>query len=44
MQNDELLDAVRQAWDGSAEHARALSAVIRSLAVLGRSSVHIEKR
>lgn len=37
MQNVELLDAVRQAWDGSSEHARALSAVIRSLAVLGRA-------
>ncbi len=33
-QNAELLEAVRHAWDGSAAHARALSTVIRSLAVL----------
>lgn len=33
--NDELMDALRSTWDGSASHARALSTVIRSLAVLG---------
>lgn len=32
--NDELVEAVRQTWDGSAVHAKALSSVIRSLAVL----------
>lgn len=32
--NDELIDAIRETWDGSAGHARALSSVIRSLAVL----------
>ena len=41
-QNTDLLDAVRHAWDGSAAHARALSTVIRSLAVLssGTTSGH----
>ncbi|MFW5329749.1 helix-turn-helix domain-containing protein [Hydrogenophaga sp. ZJX-1] len=33
-ENEELLEALRQAWDGSAVHAKALSSVIRSLAVL----------
>ena len=32
--NDELVKALKQTWDGSAMHARALSSVIRSLAVL----------
>lgn len=35
--NDELVDALTVTWDGSASHARALSAVIRSLSVLGTS-------
>lgn len=34
-QNEELVDAIRSTWDGTAAHARALSTVIRSLAVLG---------
>lgn len=33
-ENDELVEAVRAAWDGSSAHARALAAVIRSLAAL----------
>ena len=32
--NDELVEAVQFAWDGSASHARALATVIRSLSVL----------
>jgi transcriptional regulator with XRE-family HTH domain len=32
--NTELVAAIQEAWDGSAAHARALSTVIRSLAVL----------
>lgn len=32
--NDELVDAVKSAWDGTASHARALSTVIRSLSAL----------
>ncbi len=32
--NNELVEAVKVAWDGSASHARALSAVIRSLSAL----------
>jgi len=36
--NAELLDAVRFAWDGSAAHAKALAAVIRSLSALGAIS------
>ena len=32
--NADLVEAVQAAWDGSASHARALSTVIRSLAVL----------
>jgi hypothetical protein len=32
--NDDLVEAVRLAWDGSVAHARALSAVIRSLSAL----------
>lgn len=30
----EILQAVEEVWDGSLDHARALAAVIRSLAVL----------
>lgn len=33
-ESDELVDAIRSAWDGSAAHAHALSTVIRSLVVL----------
>lgn len=33
--NDDLIGALQSTWDGSAAHARALSAVIRSLGVLG---------
>ncbi len=33
--NDDLVDALTMTWDGSAKHARALSAVIRSLSALG---------
>lgn len=36
-ENDELIDALADTWDGSAAHARALATVIRSLAVLGPS-------
>ena len=32
--NAELVEALQTAWDGSASHAKALSTVIRSLAVL----------
>lgn len=35
--NEELIGALKITWDGSASHAKALSAVIRSLAVLGSS-------
>jgi transcriptional regulator with XRE-family HTH domain len=33
--NEELINALASTWDGSDAHARALSAVIRSLAILG---------
>jgi predicted transcriptional regulator len=33
--NEDLVSALAMTWDGSATHARALSAVIRSLSVLG---------
>jgi transcriptional regulator with XRE-family HTH domain len=33
-ENAELVEALQAAWDGSASHAKALSMVIRSLAVL----------
>lgn len=36
-QNEELIEALRATWDGSATHARALSTVIRSLSVLRTS-------
>ena len=32
--NRELVEALQATWDGSASHAKALAAVIRSLAVL----------
>lgn len=32
--NDHLIEALAEAWDGSAEHAKALATVIRSLALL----------
>lgn len=32
--NRELIEALQATWDGSASHAKALAAVIRSLAVL----------
>ncbi len=34
--NAEPIEAIQATWDGSATHARALSTVIRSLAVLRR--------
>lgn len=34
-ENGDLVDALMATWDGSATHARALSAVIRSLSALG---------
>jgi transcriptional regulator with XRE-family HTH domain len=33
--NEDLVSALAMTWDGSATHARALSAVIRSLSALG---------
>ncbi len=36
--NDELVDALTFTWDGTAAHARSLSLVIRSLAVLNRGA------
>jgi len=32
--NDHLISALTETWDGSAEHAKALAVVIRSLSVL----------
>ena len=32
--NRELIEALQATWDGSASHAKALAAVIRSLAIL----------
>jgi hypothetical protein len=34
--NDDLMNALRATWDGSAGHARALASIIRALAVLKR--------
>ncbi len=34
--NNDLIEALRETWDGSSAHARALASVIRSLAVLKR--------
>lgn len=42
--NDELIEAVRTAWDGSAAHARALAMVIRSLAAFRPSSAMPSRR
>lgn len=36
--NPDLIEALETTWDGSASHAKALAAVIRSLAVLRPSS------
>lgn len=36
-QNDDLVEAIQETWDGSSSHARALAAVIRSLGMLGNS-------
>ncbi|MEN3113199.1 hypothetical protein ACFONG_15115 [Uliginosibacterium paludis] len=33
-QNEELIEALRETWDGTAVHARALATVIRSLSAL----------
>lgn len=38
MKNDKLLEAIESVWDGSEEHAIALSNVIRSLGELSRYS------
>lgn len=35
--NPDLVGAVQSVWDGSASHAKALSTVIRSLALLHRA-------
>jgi transcriptional regulator with XRE-family HTH domain len=37
--NEDLMQALMVTWDGSATHARALSAVIRSLSALGPSNI-----
>lgn len=42
--NDDLMEALRVAWDGSAAHARALAAVIRALAPLRPVSLVDKKR
>lgn len=34
-ENEELILALKETWDGTANHARALATVIRSLGVLG---------
>lgn len=39
-ENEELIEALRDVWDGSAAHARALSEVIRSLSALRASGNH----
>lgn len=36
-ENDELIEAMKEVWDGSSTHARALAIVIRSLAAFGRT-------
>jgi transcriptional regulator with XRE-family HTH domain len=36
--NDDLVNALRETWDGSASHAKALAIVIRSLAALRAGS------
>lgn len=40
-ENEELVSALAMTWDGSATHARALSAVIRSLSALGPNPVQL---
>ena len=42
-ENEELVGALKVTWDGSASHAKALSAVIKSLSVLGapRAAVYL---
>lgn len=35
--NPDLIEALQATWDGSASHAKALAAVIRSLAVLNHT-------
>lgn len=42
--SDELLDAVSAVWDGTPGHARALSAVIRSLTLLSPAAPSIKRR
>jgi transcriptional regulator with XRE-family HTH domain len=42
-ENEELIGALKATWDGSAAHARALSAVIRSLVVLGSNRAPISE-
>lgn len=41
--SDELVDALRKTWDGSAAHAKALSTVIRSLVVLGTRGTNSQR-
>jgi transcriptional regulator with XRE-family HTH domain len=36
--NEELTSALAAVWNGSADHAKALASVIRSLALLGKPS------
>lgn len=38
-ENDELISALKETWDGTANHARALATVIRSLSALGARHV-----
>lgn len=38
--NDELIEAIKQTWNGTATHAKALATVIRSLNALG--PIHAE--
>jgi transcriptional regulator with XRE-family HTH domain len=42
--NQELLSALVDVWDGTAQHARSLAQVIRSLAVLSSSPVAPKNR
>jgi transcriptional regulator with XRE-family HTH domain len=42
--NDDLVNALAVTWDGSATHARALSAVIRSLSALGPLHVNTQAK
>jgi predicted transcriptional regulator len=37
-QNDELIDAIASVWDGTTQHAVALSNVIRSLSSLSKTA------